>query len=381
VSAVDYWIRQSPYFEATLRAGCNRYSFANHMYQPAAYGDPLEAYWKLANDVTLWDVGTERQVEITGVDAFAFTDMLTPRDLEKCPVGRCRYALITTPEGGIINDPVVLRLEPGHFWLSTSDSDLLLWARGVAVNSGMAVHIEEPDVSPVQIQGPKSPGVIEALFGGRVTLAPFELVQTNLDGIPIVVSRTGWSGEVGYEIFLRDRRDGDALWERVMTAGQPYGITVTGPSDVNRVEAGILGYRSDMDMTTNPFEVGLERMVDLDTPRAFIGKAALSRIRDEGVTRKLVGIEILGDPLPLPFEARWPVIAGGSHVGEVTVAVYSPRLRKNLGYAMVPIGHMALGTSLAIEAPWGTATAVVAEKPFRRREATPTRANEQRLLA
>ena len=197
MSSVDYWIRQSPYFQATLRAGCNRYSFANHMYQPASYGDPLEAYWKLANDVTLWDVGTERQVEITGVDAFAFTDMLTPRDVSKCAVGRCRYVLITTPEGGIVNDPVMLRLGPGRFWLSTSDSDLLLWAKGVSVNSGMDVQIEEPDVSPVQIQGPKSPGLIEALFGGRVNLAPYELVETNLDGIPVVVSRTGWSGEVG----------------------------------------------------------------------------------------------------------------------------------------------------------------------------------------
>jgi glycine cleavage system aminomethyltransferase T len=231
----------------------------------------------------------------------------------------------------------------------------------------MEVHVDEPDVSPVQIQGPKSPGVIDALFGGRLTLAPYELVQTNLDGIPVVVSRTGWSGEVGYEIFLRDRRDGDALWDRVLTAGAPFGIAVTGPSDVNRVEAGILGYRSDMDMTTNPFEVGLDWLVDLDGPGDFIGKAALKRIRDEGITRKLVGIEIVGDPLPLPFEERWPVLVGGAQVGEVTVAVYSPRLEKNLGYAMVSIGHAALGTSLAVEAPWGTAAAVVAEKPFLRR--------------
>jgi glycine cleavage system aminomethyltransferase T len=364
VNSVDYWIRQSPYFQATLRAGCSRFSFANHMYQPASFGDPLEAYWKLANDVTLWDVGTERQVEITGRDAIAFTDMLTPRDVAKCPVGRCRYALITTPEGGIVNDPVLLHLADSHFWLSTSDSDLLLWAKGVAINSGLDVEIREPDVSPVQIQGPKSSEVIDSLFGGRVTLAPYELVQTDLDGAPVVVSRTGWSGEIGYEIFLCDGRYGDALWERVLSAGEPFGIAVTGPSDANRVEAGILAYRSDMDMTTNPFELGLDRLVDLDTPGEFIGKAALTRIRDEGVTRKLVGIQILGDPLSLPFEARWPVTAGGARIGEVTVAVYSPRLRQNIGYAMVSIGHAAVGTRLGIEAPWGTATAIVAEKPF-----------------
>jgi glycine cleavage system aminomethyltransferase T len=364
VSSVDYWIRQSPYFQATRRAGCNRFSFANHMYQPASFGDPLEAYWKLVNDVTLWDVGTERQVEITGRDAVAFTNMLTPRNVAKCPVGRCRYALITTPEGGIVNDPVLLRLGESHFWLSTSDSDLLLWAKGVSVNAGLEVEIGEPDVSPVQIQGPKSPGVIDALFEGRATLAPYELVQTELDGMPVVVSRTGWSGELGFEIFLRDASYGDALWERVLAAGGPFGIAITGPSDVNRVEAGILGYRCDMDMTTNPFEVGLERMVDLDTPEDFIGKAALTRIRDGGVTRKLVGIQILGDPLPLPFEARWPVTASGSHIGEVTVAVYSPRLDMNIGYAMVSIDHSALGASLDVEAPWGMTTAIVTKKPF-----------------
>ena len=334
------------------------------MYQPASFGDPLEAYWKLVTDVTLWDVGTERQVEITGRDALAFTNMLTPRNVAKCPVGRCRYALITTPDGGIVNDPVLLRLGESHFWLSTSDSDLLLWAKGVSINSGLDVEIGEPDVSPLQIQGPKSADVIDALFKGRVALGPYELVQTELDGMPVVVSRTGWSGELGYEIFLRDGDYGDALWERVLTDGAPFGIAVTGPSDVNRVEAGILAYRSDMDMTTNPFEIGLERLVDLDTPEDFIGKPVLTRIRDEGVTRKLVGIQILGGPLPLPFEERWPVTASGSHVGEVTVAVYSPRLDMNIGYAMVGIGHSALGASLDVETPWGTTAAVVTDKPF-----------------
>jgi aminomethyltransferase len=369
VTAVDYWIRRSPYFDATLRAGCDRFSFANHMYQPASYGDALEAYRQLVTGVTLWDVGTERQVEITGPDAFAFTNALVVRDLSTCPVGRCRYAPVTTPDGGIVNDPVLLRLAENHFWLSCSDSDLLLWAMGVAVNSDLEVEIREPDVSPVQIQGPRSPGVIEALFGGRVTLAPYQLVQTELHGVPVVVTRTGWSGEVGYEIFLCDERYGDALWDQVLTAGEPFGIVVTGPSDINRVEAGIVAYRSDMDLGTNPYEVGLGHLVDLDAPDDFIGKPALTRIREEGVTRALVGIEILGDPLSDPFEARWPVTVDGVTVGDVTVAVYSPRLAKNIGYAMVGIGHSALGTRLDVHAPRGTATAVVVEKPFIKRPA------------
>ena len=365
MSSVDYWIRRSPFFEGTRRAGCERFSFANHMYQPASFGgDQLEAYWKLINDVTLWDVGTERQVEITGRDAFAFTNMLTPRDLHKCPVGRARYALITSESGGIVNDPVLLRLAQDHFWLSTSDSDLLLWAKGVAVNSGFEVEIGEPDVSPVQIQGPKAAGVLEALFGDRVRLAPYELTETELDGIPVLVSRTGWSDRVGYEIFLRDSRFGDALWDRILAAGEPFGMAVTGPSDANRVEAGILGYRCDMDLDTNPYEVGLGRLVDLDTEDDFIGKAALRRIHEQGISRKLVGVVITGEPLPVAFEDRWPVRAEGTEIGYMTVAVHSPRLDRNIGYAMLEIGHSELGTELTVDAPWGSATATVAEKPF-----------------
>ena len=367
MNAVDYWIRRSPYFDGALRAGCDRFSFANHMYQPASYGDALDAYWHLVTGVTLWDVGTERQVEITGPDAFAFTNALIVRDLHRCPVGFCRYAPVTAADGGIVNDPVLLRLAEDHFWLSCSDSDLLLWAMGVAVHAGLDVQIGEPDVSPVQIQGPRSTGVIEALFGDQVQLDPFELVRTELDGMPVVVTRTGWSGELGYEIFLCDERYGDALWERVLAAGAPFGIAVTGPSDINRVEAGIIAYRSDMDLGTNPFEVGLGRLVALDTPDDFIGKQALRRIRDEGVQRSLVGVEILGEPLADPFEARWPVTAGGAAIGAVTVAVHSPRLGKNIGYAMVGAGHSAPGTRLEVHAPSGEMPAIVVEKPFLKR--------------
>jgi len=339
------------------------------MYQPAAYKDqdPLATYWQLVNGVTLWDVGTERQVEITGSDALAFANSLTPRDLTACRVGRCCYTLITTQEGGIVNDPVLLRLNDNHFWLSTSDSDLLLWVKGVAVHSGLDVQVSEPDVSPVQIQGPHSSAVMQALFGGRVALAPYEFVQTDLDGMPVIASRTGWSGEVGYEIFLRDSRHGDALWDRVLAAGEPFQITVTGPSDANRVEAGILAYRSDMDLRTNPFEVGLERFVNLDAPADFIGKDALLKVRAQGITRKLIGIRILGGALPAPFEECWPVLIDGVPAGEVTVAVYSPRLKMNIGYAMVPIGSTAPDTRLDIEAPWGRAGAIVSATPFIKR--------------
>src|SRR5688572_14193101 len=198
-------LRRTPFFEATQRHGAKAYTVYNHMFFPVCFADLEEEYWHLINHVTLWDVSVERQVEITGRDAAAFTDMLTPRDLSRCAVGQGKYVVITGQDGGIINDPVLLRLGKNHFWLALADSDVLLWAQGVAVHSGMKVEITEPDVSPLQIQGPKAKDVVESLFGDRVLkLRYYHFLETTLDGIPVVVTRTGWTGEIGYEIYLRD---------------------------------------------------------------------------------------------------------------------------------------------------------------------------------
>jgi len=358
-------IRRSPFFEATQRYGCKSYTVYNHMLLPSYYDDPVKEYWKLIEGLTLWDVGVERQVEITGPDAFAFADMLTPRDLSRCKVGQGKYVLITDENGGIINDPVLMRLGDNHFWLAVADSDVLLWAKGVALNSGMDVQIREPDVSPLQIQGPKSKQVMERLFGKEILEMPYyHFVETKLDGIPLIVTRTGWTGEVGYEIYLRDESRGVELWEKVMEAGRPYNIAPTGPSDIRRIEAGILNYGVDMTLENDPYEVGLGRLVDLEKKSDFVGKEALQRIKTQGVKRKLVGIEIDGDPLDLNL-TRWTVRRDGIPVGYVTSAVYSPRLKKNIGYAMAPVECGELGTKLSVTVPdSGERIATVVKKPF-----------------
>ena len=361
----NYWTRRSPFFEATRRAGCKGWSVANHMLQPHSYDDPTTEYWHLVNGVTLWDVATERQVEISGPDAAVFVDRLTPRDVTEVAPGKCRYIIVTSEEGGIVNDPVMLRLASDRYWLSCSDSDLLLWAKGIAVHAGLDVHIHEPDVSPVQIQGPKSKAVMESLFGRDIAdLAYYTLAETTLGQIPLLVTRTGWSGELGYEVFLRDSRHGDELWERILEAGRPQGIAVTGPSDIRRVEAGILGYRCDIGLDINPFEAGMERLLDLDNGRDFIGREALLRIREAGVKRRIVGIEMDGDPLePGKFTERWPVVKG-EWIGEVLVALHSPRLEKNIGYALIAIEHSSLGSTVTVDSPVGALTAKVVEMPF-----------------
>lgn len=357
-------LRRSPYFEATQRWGCRAYTVYNHMFLPSCYDDPVTEYWHLLEHVTLWDVSVERQVEITGPDAFRFTNLLTPRDLSRCRVGQGRYALITAEDGGIINDPVLLRLGENHFWLALADSDVLLWARAVATHTDMRVEIREPDVSPLQVQGPKSKAVMEALFGERVHgLSYYSFFETTLDGIPVVVTRTGWTGEVGYEIYLRDGSRGVDLWERIMEAGAPHKIRPTGPSDIRRIEAGLLNYGADMTLDNNPYEVGLDRLVELEKKTEFIGRDALTRIQAQGVTRKLVGVDIHADPLDLN-ETAWPVSILGARVGMVTSAVYSPRLKRNIGYAMVPVAHAETGSELLVDTPLGPAKARVVPMPF-----------------
>src|SRR5262245_36588102 len=358
-------LRRSPYFEATQRHGAKAYTVYNHMLFPICFGDLEEEYWHLVDHVTLWDVSVERQVEITGRDALAFANLLTPRDLGRCAVGQGRYVVITSKNGGIVNDPVLLRLGENHFWLALADSDVLLWAQGVAVHSGMKVEITEPDVSPLQVQGPKAKHVLESLFGDRVLkLRYYHFLETLLDGIPVIVTRTGWTGEVGYEIYLRDASRGGDLWERVMEAGKPHQIRPTGPSDIRRIEAGILNWGADMTLENNVYEVGLERLVDEDKAATYIGKEALKEIRRKGVARKLVGVEIAGDPVSFNAD-KWVVKAGGKALGRITSVVWSPRLKKNIGYAMLPTAQSALATKLSVEIPGiGERQAIIVEKPF-----------------
>ena len=366
---IQPWYRKSPYFEATKRAGCKSWGLYNHMLLPTLYDDPVTEYRALLNDVTMWDVSVERCVEITGPDAFELTNLITCRDLTTCDVWQCKYVLLTAADGGIVNDPVLLRLGENHFWLALADSDALLYVAGVAAGRGMDVTIREADVAPMQIQGPRSKDVIGALFGDAVRdLRYYWCAEAEVDGIPVVVSRTGWTGEVGYEIYLRDTSRGDDLWEAVRQAGEPFGIRAIAPSEARRIEAGIFNYGSDMRIEDTPFHVsGLEKFVELDQAQDFMGKAALARLAETGVERKLVGIDIGGDPMTDEGALNdvWPVHApGGERIGRVTAGAWSPRLERNVGFAWVPGSHMTAGTELELADPRGARTATVTTLPF-----------------
>lgn len=358
-------VRKSPYSDAALRWGAKEFSIYNHMYIPRDFGDPDQNFWNLVNEAILCDVSVERQVEIKGPDAAKFTQFLSCRDLSKCQVGQCKYVLITDQHGGIINDPILLKLAEDHFWLSIADSDVLLWARGIAVNSGMNVEISEPDVSPLQLQGPKSRDILRAAFGDApIELKYYRFMEFEWDGVPLIISRTGWSSELGYEIFLRDGSQGDRLWEHLMAVGTPLGLKPGHTSSIRRIEAGMLSYHADMNLANNPYELGMGRLVDLDMEADFVSKAALTKIKDTGVSQQLVGLEIDGDPFVGSNDFFWPIMKDGVQVGTVTSAIYSPRLEKNIALALISIDYAASGTALEVDKLSETRTCNVVPIPF-----------------
>jgi len=357
-------VRKSPFFDATVRAGAKAFTVYNHMYMPTSYTDPVTEYWSIVEGVTLWDVSSERQVEINGPDALAFIQLLTPRDLSNCLVDRCRYVLLTDKDGGIINDAVLLRLAEDRFWLSPGDGDVVLWAQGVAANSGLDVNVFEPDVSPLQLQGPMAPQVARKLFGDvAVEMGYFHMRQLELDGIPLVLSRTGWSGELGYELFLQDGSRGTELWDKCMAAGAEYGIKPATPSAIRSLEGAILSYGSDITQSDSPWTIGLGRLVDVDKPQDYIGKAALQAIAQQGPARRLVGVEIEGAALP-GNDAFWDVLYDDKVVGHLTRCAYSPRLEKNIGLVNVGMVHSAGDTRLTIMASDGPRTAYIVPIPW-----------------
>ncbi len=358
-------IRKSPYFDSTVKWGATGFSVYNHMYIPRDFGNPEQNFWNLIEKSILCDVAVERQVEITGPDAYKFTQLLTPRDLSNISIGQCKYVLITNNEGGILNDPVLLRLAENHFWLSLADSDVLFWAQGVAINSGLRVNISEPDVSPLQLQGPTSKDIMVKLFGESIKdLKYYWFKEYNLDDIPLIISRTGWSSEFGYELFLRDGSKGNNLYEKIMSAGKEYGLQPGHTSSIRRIEGGMLSYHADADIHTNPFELGFDRLVSLDNDIEFIGKAALKKIKATGIKRKQVGLEINCKPLSGPNTTFWSIKKDNNKIGKVTSAIYSPRLKKNIALAIVSIQYSEIGTKLEVQINENKFEAIVVEKPF-----------------
>ncbi|MFN8188451.1 MAG: glycine cleavage T C-terminal barrel domain-containing protein [Gaiellales bacterium] len=359
------WYRRSPFFGSTLAAGCRAYDIYNKMYLPAEYDDPEVEYRALTDAVTLWDVGVERTVQVSGPDADRLIDLVTCRDLTRCEVGQGKYMLVTAPDGGIVNDPVLLHVADNTWWMQLADSDAGLYTLGVLSQLDLDAEVSYPDVHPVQVQGPLSAATLAKLVGdGIYDLGYYRCGHFEVDGIPVVISRTGWSAVPGFEVNLLDGSRGADLWDAIVGAGEEHGIRPIAPCEPRRIEAGIFNWGSDITLRDTPFHVmGLERLVE-EQEQDYIGKDALERIRQEGVDRKLVGIEF-DETEPLTgIGTAWPAFDGAREVGRVTAAVWSPGLERNIGYVWVPTELAGPGQRLRVESEHGELNGQTAAIPF-----------------
>lgn len=331
-------LRRSPFHEAVVAEGVASFAPYNHMLMPTGYGDPVSEYRRLTEGVAMWDVAVERQVEMQGPDAARLAQVLVPRKLAKMKPGMGWYVALCDHRGVIMNDPILLKLAEDHFWLSIADSDMLYWVRAIAAERGFDVEVREPDVSPLAIQGPKADDVVAALFGEDArTIRHFRFIETDLQGIPLVLMRSGWSKQGGFELYLRDGSRGVDLWNLVKEAGRQFGIGPGCPNSWERVESGLLSWGGDTDDATNPFEVRMERYLDLDAPDDVIGIVALRRIHAAGVRRHQLGVIFDIDEPFGPVDRRTRIIHHNADVGMVTAHAWSPRLKRNIGLALAAV--------------------------------------------
>ena len=359
--------RRTPYYEATQKYGPAGFTVYNHMYFPIRFDTFENEFDALLNGVTLWDVSVERCLEISGPDGARFAQLLTPRDLSACAVGQARYVLICDSDGGIINDPVLTRMDEQTFWFALASSDALLFARGLKnAYPDLDVTIQEADVAPLQVQGPRSKDLMVRLLGNEILdLRYYYWTEAKIGGVPVVVTRTGWTSEVGYEVYTTDTARGNEVYEAIMQAGQEFGIKPTGPSDIRRIEGAIFNWGADMTYQENAFELGLERLVDFGlSDEACISMSAYRRIQQEGVAKKINGVVLDGEPFPSLNNVKWSATIDGSVVGKVTSAIYSPRLKRNIGYCWLPADASQEGREVQVDTEWGARTATVTSMPF-----------------
>ena len=357
-------LRTSP-FESRSHAGATAASVYNHVVLPTAYASLEEDYWHLREHVQIWDVAAQVQVQIKGPDALKLAEYLTPRDLSKIVPGQCMYVPLIDEQAGIINDPIILCLAPDRFWLSISDSDVLLWVKGLAVGAGFDVEVNDPNVFPLSLQGPKSEILLSRLIDESVAdIRFFRFIETQIAGIPLVVARTGWSGQGGFELYLSDPSEGERLWDTVVEAGADLSLRPGCPNLIDRIETGLLSHGNDMTLDNNPIESGLDRFFKMGKAADYLGKDALERIVAAGCPQQMVRLVVTGDPVRNPRETYPIRLAGSDLTGCVTSITYSPRLKCNVGMGYVPSDHTDVGRELEIELPDGVVTGRIADKDW-----------------
>jgi len=353
-------VRRTVFSAGVERAGVKSYTVYNRMLLPTTFRSLQEDYHHLKRAVQVWDVACERQIELRGPDAARLIQLLTPRDLAKMQPGQCFYVPIVDGSGGMLNDPVAVKHAEDHWWISIADSDLLLWVKGIASAGRLSVTIEEPDVSPLAVQGPRADDLMARVFGEDVRKVRFFRFGTfNFQGRDLAVARSGYSKQGGFEIYVAGGDIAMPLWDALMAAGTDLDVHAGCPNLIERVEGGLLSYGNDMTRANNPFECGLGKFCNLDIVTDCIGHAALARVAADGPGQAIRPISIPGDAVPT-CDRAWPLTEGGKPVGQVTSATWSPDFGTNVAIGMVVAAQWAAGTALTVETPQGRRDAVVA---------------------
>ncbi|MBD3663193.1 dimethylsulfoniopropionate demethylase [Sulfitobacter aestuariivivens] len=352
-------LRRTPFSDGVEAAGVKAYTVYNRMLLPTVFESVQEDYHHLKSAVQVWDVSCERQVEMRGPDSARLMQMLTPRDLRGMLPGRCFYVPIVDETGGMLNDPVAVKLAEDRWWVSIADSDLLLWIKGIANGYRLDVLVDEPDVSPLAVQGPKAEDLMARVFGDAVReVRFFRFGMFDFQGRSLVVARSGYSKQGGYEIYLEGGDLGMPLWNALFDAGADLDVRAGCPNGIERIEGGLLSYGNDMTDDNTPHECGLGRFCDTQTAIGCIGRDALLRVAKEGPVQQIRPLVIDGDPLP-GSDRPWALTAGGRSVGQVTSANYSPDFESNIAIGMVRMTHWDAGNSMEVHTPDGTRQAVV----------------------
>lgn len=352
-------LRRTPFSEGVEAAGVKAYTVYNHMLLPTVFRSVQEDYRHLKEAVQVWDVACERQVELRGPDAARLMQLLTPRDLRPMLPGQCYYVPIVDETGGMLNDPVAVKLAEDRWWVSIADSDLLYWIKGLAYGYRLDVLVDEPDVSPLAVQGPCADDLMAAVFGDRVRdIRFFRFMHLDFEGRDLVVARSGYSKQGGFEIYVDGGDIGMPLWNALMEAGKSMDVHAGCPNLIERIEGGLLSFGSDMTDDNTPHECGLGRFCNTLTAIGCIGRDALLRVSQEGPVKQIRAISISGDPVP-PCDRYWPLLAKGKAIGRVSSAAWSPDFDTNVAIGMVRMTHWDAGTELEVDLPTGMRPATV----------------------
>lgn len=364
--AVSRRLRSTPYTPRVEALGVSDYSIVNHTVLPKGFGKTVdEDYWHLREHVQLWDVSCQRQVELKGPDAARLVQLMTPRDLRHAKTGQCFYAPLIDDQAGMLNDPIILVLAEDHYWLSIADSDVLLWAKGLAVGLSLEVQIDEPDVSPLAVQGPKSDDLVSRVFGDIVrTIGFFRFMKLDFQGRALVVARSGYSKQGGFEIYLDDSSLGLSLWDALWEAGADLNVWPGSPNLIERIEGGLMSYGNEFTRENNPLECGLQQYCNFDGAVDYIGRSALEKIHQAGPQKIIRGICFEGERC-VPCASTWKVSCDGEEAGFITSAIWSPRFECNIAMAMMNIDYAASGQKIMVHLPGGaSAKGVVTSLPF-----------------